>query len=451
MKKLLSLKPAGILIFAGLSLAMIMGSFWHYQNNQTQLGRLSVLGQGLTTCFNRVSQTFTAMMISDLQSTYVKSDFMNISDECLSETANGSRALRTSMGRAYENLNQLISEAHWFHEKIGRVKNAKEANATLAPISDRYGRMENYKQTLMDEIDGATLLIRKVQRNDEFLMGAGLIMFVIALAFLSLQEYQRYENKRAIEREALSYLTAGQGSIGAIVDRLVEKALMSQAMPVTAQIFRDYHGDILERQATRISSDEPKVEETIVEAAPETYATPLATETLIEDIEKASLKEVLVTLQNVHTKDNLHIAELRDVQLLANGEGVEHMLNAAVNALLSKRTDDRKIMVGTQVHSDRVVLNFFCGGNVFTATELEYASNPEVIAEGLDMNLQILKEMVQVANAKWYIENKVDRHGNITGMNIRLVMDRAMKENRPKNLVSVMKGKKRDLAKTINH
>jgi hypothetical protein len=67
------------------------------------------------------------------------------------------------------------------------------------------------------------------------------------------------------------------------------------------------------------------------------------------------------------------------------------------------------------------------------------------------MNLQILKEMVALANAQWFIDNKVDRHGKITGMNIRLILDRAMKENRSKNLVSVMKGKKKDLAKTLSH
>ena len=98
-----------------------------------------------------------------------------------------------------------------------------------------------------------------------------------------------------------------------------------------------------------------------------------------------------------------------------------------------------------------MILNLFLGGAIFSATELEYASNPEVIVEGLDMNLQILKEMVSLASAQWFIENKVDRHGKISGMNIRLVMDRALKENRPKNLVSVMKGKKRDLAKTMSH
>lgn len=447
MKKIQSLRPAVIYVFAGLSLAMILGSFWHYQTNQKQLNRLGTMNQGLTTCFNRISQSFTAMMISDLQSPYVKTDFMALSEECLNETGKSSAALKSSMGKAYENLNQLNSEAHWFHEKIGRVKNEKDVAATLAPISDRYGRMENYKQTLSDEIDSTSHLIRKVQSNNEVLMGLGLIMFVIALSVLSLQEYQRFEGKRAIEREALNYLTAGQGNVGAIVDRLVENALMNQGMPVTAQVFRDYHGELMEKQATRISTDEPK-EEVTVQAEEENFPAPAAIEVTAE---KTSLKEALVTLQNLHTKENLHIAELRDVQLLANSEGVEHMMNAATNALLSHRTDDKKIMVGTQVHSDRVILNFFMAGNVFSAPELEYAANPEVIAENLDMNLQILKEMVQVANAQWHIENKVDRHGKITGMNIRLVLDRAMKESRPKNLVSVMKGKKKDLAKTISH
>ncbi len=448
MKKLLSLKPAGIFIFAGLSLAMILGSFWHYQSNQSQLGKLGMVNQGLTTCFNRVSQTFTAVMISDLQSPYVKSDFMGLSNECFAETSKGAVTLKSALGKAYQNLNQLISETHWFHEKIGRVNNAKDIAANIAPISDRYSRMESYKQTLSDEIDNTSHLIRKVQGNNEVLMGLGLMMFVIALSLLSLQEYYRLEGKKATEREALNYLTAGQGNVGAIVDRLVENALMGQGMPVTAQLFRDYHGELLERQATRISTDVPVTEE-----APEaeTFTSPTMEIPVIDTREKTSLKEALVTLQNLHTKDNLHISELRDVQLLANGEGVEHMMNAAVNALLSHRTDDRKIMVGTQIHSDRVVLNFFCSGNVFSAPELEYAANPEVIAENLDMNLQILKEMVQSANAQWFIENKVDRHGKITGMNIRLVMDRALKENRSKNLVSVMKGKKRDLAKTINH
>ena len=452
MKKIQSLRPTIIYIMAGLSLAMILGSFWHYQTNQKQLNRLGTMNQGLTTCFSRISQTFTAMMISDIQSPYVKSEFMALSEECLSETAKGSVALKSSMGKAYENLNQLNSETHWFHEKIGRVKNEKDIASILAPISDRYGRMENYKQTLSDEIDSTSHLIRNVQANNEVLMGLGLIMFVIALSVLSLQEYQRFEGKKAIEREALNYVTRGQGNVGSIVDRLVENALLNQGMPVTAQVFRDYHGDLLERQATRISTDETN-EEVIVEE--ENFSTPVAVaaaEAVVIDLrERASLKEALVTLQNLHTKENLHIAELRDVQLLANAEGVEHMLNAATNALLSHRTDDKKILVGTQVHSDRVVLNFFMAGNVFSATELEYASNPEVIAEGLDMNLLILKEMVQQASAQWHVENKVDRHGKITGMNIRLVMDRALKENRPKNLVSVMKGKKRDLAKVISH
>ncbi len=449
MKKLLSIRPAVIFILAGLSLTMILGSFWHYQTNQAQLSRLSLLNQGLTTCFNRVSQTFTAMMISDFQSPYLKQDFTSLSHECLNETAKGSVTLKSSMGKAFENLSQLMSETHWFHEKISRVKNVNELSTMLGPLSDRYGRMENYKQVLSDEIDSTSILIRHVQRNDEVLMGLGLIMFVIALSLLSLQEYQRFEAKRNIEREALNYLTANQGHVGAFVDRLVENALMTQGMPVTAQIFRDYHGEIMEKQATRVSNDNPSVEAAVETPA---YSVTETTEEIANaNHERTSLKEALVTLQNIHSKETLQIAEFRDVQILANGEGVEHMLNAAVNALHSHRNENKKIMVGTQIHSDRVVLNFFLGGSVFSAMELEYGSNPEVVAQDLDMNLQILKEMVLLANAQWFIENKVDRHGKITGMNIRLVMDRALKESRMKNLISVTKGKKKDLAKSLSH
>lgn len=452
MKKVLSLKPAGIFIFAGLSLAMILGSFWYYQSNQTQLNRLAVMNQGLTTCFGRISQSFTALMISDIQSPYLKENFTKLTSECLNETAKSGEAVKATLGKGWENFNQLSAEAHWFHEKLARVKNEKDAAGMTASVSDRYARMENYREALSDEIEASGALIRNVQNNNEVLMGFGLIVFVISLSLLSLQEYLRLEEKKRIEREALSYLTKGQANVGAIVDRLVDNALVSQGMPVTAQVFRDYHGELLEKQALRVSTDAAVVaEEAQAEEIAETFEPEVSTETEVEAREKASLKEALVTLQNVHTKDQLHIAELRDVQLLANPEGVEHMLNAAVNALLAKRTDERKIMVGTQVHSDRVILNFFCGGNVFSAMELEYGSNPEVIAEGVDMNLQILKEMVQLASAQWYIENKVDRHGKITGMNIRLVMDRAMKENRSKNLVSVMKGKKKDLAKVMSH
>ena len=448
MKKLLSLSPSKIYLFCGLGLIMTLGAFWHHQMNQTQLDRMNVLNQGVGTCFNRISQTFTAMMIRDIQSPYLNRGFMGLSDECLNETIKGINPFRKNVGKGYATLNQLISEVHWFHEKVLKIHSpmlaGQNLTASLSPLSERYGKMENYKMTLMDEIDAASTALREVQMNDEFLMGTGLIIFVLSLSLLSLQEFNRLQLQRDIEREALNFLKTGKSQVGAIVDQLVDRALTTQGMPVTAQIFRDYHGDLLERMALKspavseanVASD--KVQAVEVKEEKEPAYTGF----------KTSLKEVLVSIQNLQPKDSLHINDVRDVQLNVSYEIFEQMLNSAINQLSARRLENKKVMISNQIHSDRSIVNLFVAGNVFSAAELEFAEGKEsVAADTIDMNLVILKEMVTESGVQWYVENKTDRNGSITGMNVRFTLPRAPKEK--SKLVSVIRGKKKDLAREL--
>lgn len=445
MKKLLSLSPSKIYLVCGLGLMMTLGAFWHHQMNQTQLDRMNILNQGVGTCFNRISQTFTAMMIKDVQSPYLNRGFMALSDECLNETIKGINPFKKSVGKGYETLNQLISEVHWFHEKVLKVHSpmlaGQNLTAPISPLADRYTKMENFKVNLVDEIDATNAQIREIQMNDEFLMGAGLIIFVLSLSLLSLQEFNRLQLQREIEREALNYLKAGQANAAAIVDQLVDRALMTASMPVTAQIFRDYHENYLERMAAKVPMAKPAVREEKKEE-----------EVVVEEAafsgHRTSLKEVLVSIQNIQPRDTVHMTEIRDVSLNVPYEAFEQMMSAAINQLASRRQDNKKIMISNQIHSDKSVVNFFLAGNVFSASELEFTENSQAVAPDLDMNLIILKEMVREAGAQWHLENKVDRSGNITGMNIRFTIARVPKE-RSKNLVSVMKGKKKDLTKEL--
>ncbi len=446
MKKLLSLSPSKIYLVCGLGLMMTLGAFWHHQMNQTQLDRMNILNQGVGTCFNRISQTFTAMMIKDVQSPYLNRGFMSLSDECLNETIKGINPFKKSVGKGYETLNQLISEVHWFHEKVLKIHSpmlaGQNLTAPLSPLTDRYTKMENFKINLVDEIDATNAQIREIQMNDEFLMGAGLIIFVLSLSLLSLQEFNRLQLQREIEREALNYLKAGQANASAIVDSLVDRALLTQGMPVTAQIFRDYHENYLERMASKVPFVQPAKKAEVKETA---------AEEVIEEsapTHRTSLKEVLVSIQNLQAKDAVHMTEVRDVLLNVPYESFEQMMSAAINQLATRRQDNKKIMISNQIHSDKSVVNFFLAGNVFTASELEFTENASAVAPDLDMNLIILKEMVSEAGAQWHLENKVDRSGNITGMNIRFTIARVPKE-RSKNLVSVMKGKKKDLTKEL--
>ena len=451
MKKLLSLAPSKIYLVCGLGLLMTLGSFWHHQVNQTSLDRMSVLNQGVSTCFNRVSQTFTAMMIKDIQSPYLNRGFMSLSDECLNETIKGINPFRQNVGKGYETLNQLISEVHWFHEKILKIHTPMVANTnpnaavatSLAPIADRFGKMEEYKVNLMDEIDATVAQLRNVQMNDEVLMGAGLIIFVLALSLLSLQEFNRIQLQREIEKEALNLLKAGQSNVGAMVDRLVSRALTTQGMVVTSQIFNDYHGELLERMSSKgtLAQDEVETTEVVTDVEAASHEETVVTH-------KTSLKEVLVSIQKIQPENSIQMSDVRDVQLAVPYESLEQMMNSAINQMATRRTDNKKIMVSNQIHSDRSVITLFLAGSVFTASELEFAGGDKNVAVDIDMNMVILKEMVLEAGANWHLENKTDRSGNITGMSIRLIANRVPKEAR-KNLVSVFKGKKKDLAREL--
>lgn len=455
MKKLLSVSSTKILVMCSLGMLMTLGSFWHHQSNQSQLDRMNVLNQGVGTCFNRISQTFTAMMIKDINSPYLNRGFMALSDECLNETIKGINPFKQNTGKGYQSLNKLISEVHWFHESVVRVHSpmvaGKELNAPLNPLSSKFSQMENLKVNLVDEIDMTNSLIREIQRNDEVLMGLGLLMFVIGLSVLALKEFNRIQIQSEIEKQALNLLKAGQANVGAMVDQLVERGLTTQGLVVSAQIFKDYHGELLERISHKTSYHENRNET----AETQNASQKTAKETEQVDVyngPRTSFKEVLVSLQNINVKDLIQISDVRDVDLAVANESFEQMMNAAVNKLASKRNNDKRVIISNQIHTDRSVITLFLAGNTFTASELEFgqSGNQVASADSLDMNLVILKEMAKETNAQWYIENKTDRSGMITGMIIRFTVNRAPKDNKSsKNLVSVLKGKKKDLAREM--
>lgn len=452
MKNLLSVSSSKILMLCGLGLMMTLGSFWHHQSNQASLNRMSVLNHGVGTCFNRISQTFTAMMIKDIQSPYLNRGFMGLSDECLNEAIKGINPFKQSVGKGYETLNKLISDVHWFHESLVKIHTpmltGKNLDAPLNPISTKFSAMEGLKVNLMDEIDSTNARLRQVQANDEVVMGAGLIIFVIALSLLSLQEFNRIQLRKEIEAQALNLLRAGQSNVGGMVDQLIERGLLTQGLPVSAQIFKEYHGDILERMSNKTAYRENAKTES-AEATQEEVSEVIENDNFSGP--RTSFKEVLVSLKNINAKDLIQESDVRDVQMNVSFEGFEQMMNAAINKLASRRQENKKILISNQVHSDRAIINLFLAGNFFTASELDFAqNNNNMSADAMDMNMVIMKEMASETNTLWHMENKTDRNGVITGMSLRFTVNRVPKDNKSnKNLVSVVKGKKKDLAASM--
>ncbi len=441
MKKLLSFSPITYLMMAAAGFALSVGGMWHQHTNQKQLQELGVLNQGISTCFNRVSQTFTATMIKDFKSTYLDRGFMALSDECLSEAIKGMKPFKSELAQGHKTLQKLISEVHWFHESVLRAITPAMAKVdkpfdTTATVS-RFKKMEEFKAALNDEMEVASNDIRKITTNDQIAVTLGIFAVFLALVVMMAQENQKNISRKQIEARALSLLNGSKLDNSAIIDQLIDEGLTSQFLDNTAQLFRDYNGEILEKQNTRFNK---------VAATEKAEIANVEEEDSNSEIEftgeSASIKEVLVTIQNIHGKENINSTDVRDVRLAIESEALEQVMNAAITKLLEHKNGNKRVQVSNQVHSDRTVLGFFLKDSTFNVSELEFASTDGAVTT--DLNLILLKEFCADHGVQWFAENKISRSGSIEGMNIRLVIKRAPKTTK-KNLVSVVKGKKKDL------
>jgi len=451
-----------LVVLGTLGVCLSLAGFWEYSKNQHDFARLSLVNQGVSTCWARISQTFTALMIKDVQSAYLDRGFLGISDECLSEVSKDSDFLKNYLGKKYNNITNLVSEVNWFHELVlkvhGPMLSGKGESPQVQNLVDKYSKSENLKLTIGDDLEATLVGIQKVSLNNRYMIGLGLLMVVFSITGIAWIEFRKNKILQSVELEALSLLGSGEAKLGAMVDALMIKALSASDLKVTSQIFRDYHENLLEL-LSRKNSFRPlqetvniqEIKENTRKTIEETVTLETTDEAEVADFEKmpkCSLKEILVSIENLHTKDKIQVSDFRDAQGEIEQEACEQIFNNVINLLGEKRTKNTKVLISNQVHSDKVVVNFFLSDGHFQASELEFM---EILtatgSDHPDMNLVILKELLAETKATIHLENKADKQGKIIGASIRLMIKRASKEK--SKLVSLVRGKKKDLSKEL--
>lgn len=393
-------------------------------------------------------------MIKDWNSSYLQRGFMTLSDECLSEAIKGMRPFKAKMSKGHKTLQQLISEVHWFHEAT--TKSVAPAMAGInkpfdaAGLITRFKKMEENKVALVDEIDISTAELRRVMTNDQIAIAMGVLGVFLALAGLMVQEDQENRARNQIELRSKGLLSGTKLENSSVIDQLIDEALMNSSMEHTAQLFRDYHGEMLEKQTAKFAESDERV--AVLEEAKMTKAIEQFDEEMNNIVDEenisSSFKNVLVTLHNIHGKGTINASEIREVRLAIEDEALEQVMNAAITKLIEHKYGNKRIQISNQVHSDRCIVNFFLKDATFNVNELEFSSGKTTGSD--DLNLILLKEICADSKVQWAVENKLSRSGTIEGMNIRLVIPRTTKNNN-KNLVSVVRGKKRDIKSGLSN
>ena len=139
-----------------ITLGLVSTGVYFGNNLLNKQASLYQASSGSSVCFQRITQTFTSLMIKDFSSSYLSPDFRTMTSECLDEVSKIIEKLDDSKLMGLE-LNNLKSDYHWFDQKVLKVKElalANEIDILQSNISNKYGELEGLKNSFDEKIQG---------------------------------------------------------------------------------------------------------------------------------------------------------------------------------------------------------------------------------------------------------------------------------------------------------
>jgi hypothetical protein len=441
MKKLQTIALEKILLFCGFSMALTIIGFWEYQSNVSMSEKLAKVQTGVSTCYTRVNQTFTAAMIKDFNGPYLKRDFMALTDECLKEGSKSAGIDMSTLPKAGQYFNDLVSEVHWFHEKVVKVVGAQAGGVEIPmnAINEKFMKIEELKLDLTDQLDSVYGQYREARLRDELLVSAAFFMFMGSLFIFGLKELSLLRHRREIEHKALSLLNTGSGRAAAMIDQLVQKALSGQGMPIAAQVFNDYHTTVLEKMSFQPLSPlkTKNNDETELKAEADEERAPM-----IAAIEET--KDHLVDIRKLLTNQALRLKasmEVQDGEVSVDSEVLAQVLQAFGQRLIF---GDLKLN-GARIN-DKYEVKLQATNLCFNVHELNYIENTNSSLEGVDVNVIIAMDIIRDNGLEAKVLNRLGVDGGTIGAEVVITMP----ANSNRSLVNIVRGKKRDLQQKLN-
>ncbi len=120
-----------LLLLSGLSvltLCVLFFARWHRADQ-----RLMNIVEGLSVCMQRVSQSYTAKLIGEVQSNYLSGGFMATTEECFGESISLLEMASAPVGeKALEKLNLLSNHIYQFHRQL--ETSSPRSSAPIEPL-----------------------------------------------------------------------------------------------------------------------------------------------------------------------------------------------------------------------------------------------------------------------------------------------------------------------------
>ena len=456
--KNLNFKTKNIAVIAMSFITLSVGSFFASNHFTKMVKSESALSSGAGTCFQRVSQSFTALMIQDFSSGYLSRPFMDTTGECFSEVNSQFAGIYAkSFKNGFKHINSIVSDLHWFHEKIEKLmKMSQDAGISLnnSNIINKYAALETMKNDFQEAVEVSATSTSTISGIWMGVNIFSLIGLVLTATIFGLQSKSDREALSKIEEESNSILESGEEFISAQFERIIENIMAKVDMPKTYSLLNAYHSNLLEKQYKAFDSSEGLVAEGVREDSIEVNT--------LKEWETADFHSAMSSvLENISEKAFTHgviiDSELEDEFFI---KGEQDALEQLLFSLMSYATESslhqiegRKISLKSKPLGGTAFFKLRLSNYCFNANELNFLNGDDELASSINMNLHLIKEVVKDIGANLAVKNKMNAGKNIEGSEIEIVFERVNvdKVAQPKKNVSIVKGSKKDILKAMEN
>jgi hypothetical protein len=426
----------GALVYSGSkSLAL-------YQNSHE-------LKTGINTCFSRVNQTLTSLLVGDFVSEYVKNDFTTTTQDCLSDAIKFYETNLKDNADIGKKLNSFSTDTYWFNEKaIGIVGLAQkeQVNVASSNIISKYETLEVYRNEISDSLDK---IINEANQNLKFNQWALIVLAITALGSILVSRRGNVKNQKAVEAfeaEATELISKNEKSLIQI-DRFVAKVTNYWNLPKTYELIKDLESLLMSSNTNKVYiEDLSTVTNDQMNFANEKTENNLNSTNLTEsfNVTLNKLKEKAFSSGVIIDFD---LAD--EVWVKGNRESVDQLLYSVCSESIDRaieHKDQKKIIIRSKALGGVVYFKLSNADEKFAQDTIDYFSGTNLEPQDVNVNLMMIKELIKDSDAQIKISNRKEKNINYAQIEISFFATK-----KPEKRVQIKKGKKRDILGEMNH
>ena len=446
MKKFI-FEPKTILATGIIAISLICGlSLINFNMNSSQ-SSLHKANSGVGICFQRVTQTFTALMIRDFSSNYLGQNFRTITSECLGEVTKALSSLGVQKN-VLKVSNNLKSDLHWFDQKIDKVSEMAKKNEidiSQSNVTNKYYELEAMKSSLEESLVSS---IDKVELNKNWsLLGIAMSLVTLILSGVAFFFSRRIERVGLDNIEAIAADRLAQGDINDSITDLSHQAFTSLNMPSTGLAIETFCSNLVREnrslEASLLKMNTMGDERFEISLDPVTKPIAdfnIAFNTVLDKVQDKVFNHGILLDTDLNDNFKIYASNEELEQFLYSL--ISYSIDCTLGSDQSKKVTIRSKSLGGIAYCKVKVSNY-----AFSEEEMGILNGKAPSSE-TSVNLLLLRELIGDLNASIAIKNKQNSTTHAVESEMEIIFDRAREEvsvEEPRAAVNVVKGSKQEI------